>query len=185
MIECPKCGYQRTPSDSELFGDDECPKCRISYEKYLAWEERCGDPALPDKNAALVPGLDTIGIRGAKDTNLADRLNVIRILCYGALAAMFLGLLYYRYVHFPKTLVPADHKWQFPHPEREMLPMPEPRIVREPVERVDVRPPETEYDRFRDREDDRKRNRAYMGPDTPKRSKPRQERSGGSQMYSR
>lgn len=38
MITCPKCGYVRQPQDT--VPDYQCPKCQITYEKYLTIQKR-------------------------------------------------------------------------------------------------------------------------------------------------
>jgi len=37
---CPKCGYERTEIDDELISHEECPKCRVIYQKIKG--EPCG-----------------------------------------------------------------------------------------------------------------------------------------------
>lgn len=35
MVNCPKCGYTRTPKDDEFISEQECPRCGIVYEKFI------------------------------------------------------------------------------------------------------------------------------------------------------
>lgn len=37
---CPKCTYERTLEDDEIFPDWQCPKCEIAYNKYKLKEEQ-------------------------------------------------------------------------------------------------------------------------------------------------
>jgi membrane protein YdbS with pleckstrin-like domain len=42
-VICPKCEYQRTTEDDELFPNWQCPKCEIAYNKFKGLEQGGND----------------------------------------------------------------------------------------------------------------------------------------------
>ncbi|WP_170246377.1 PH domain-containing protein [Colwellia hornerae] len=50
-VTCPKCEYQRTTEDDDIFPDWQCPKCEIAYNKFKSLEQGIGE-AINTKNKA-------------------------------------------------------------------------------------------------------------------------------------